>query len=265
VREIRQAYRDLSKLYHPDTTNLSAAIATAKFQQLNEAYATLSSPERRSVYDQKIGYSRVTVVQPLPGLGRSSTQTKYDPSASAYLDPTDRPLSAGEIFALFILGLTFLACLTLAIAIGITRGESVVQPIAEKTPSIQTVNLAHPKPPIAKSAPARVVLPKPSSVAAPSVLHSPSVREPKPSLPPMAPIHLPILEKPMPPKGTIEVVKDQLKMDLSRTAPPESKSAPSLPIQSSSLSTAPAGSSSSPFDPGFSSSPPARLHDTPSL
>ena len=64
VREIRQSYRDLSKLYHPDTTALSAAIATAKFQQLNEAYATLSSPERRTAYDRKIGYSNVPVIQP---------------------------------------------------------------------------------------------------------------------------------------------------------------------------------------------------------
>jgi hypothetical protein len=48
-------------------------------------------------------------------------------NSSAYLDPTDRPLSAGEIFALFILGLTFLGCLLLAIAIGLTRGESAVQ------------------------------------------------------------------------------------------------------------------------------------------
>ena len=47
--EIRRAYRELSKRYHPDTTELPTAIATAKFQQLNEAYATLSNPERRLI------------------------------------------------------------------------------------------------------------------------------------------------------------------------------------------------------------------------
>lgn len=125
VREIRQAYRDLSKLYHPDTTALPAAIATAKFQQLNEAYATLSSPERRSAYDQKIGYSRIPVVQQLPSLNRPQPTM---PLSSAYLDATDRPLSAGEIFALFILGLTFLACLLLAITIGFTKGGVALQP-----------------------------------------------------------------------------------------------------------------------------------------
>lgn len=134
VREIRQTYRELSKLYHPDTTQLPSAIATQKFQQLNEAYATLSNPERRSVYDLKIGYSRVTVVQPLPSLSRPQPRSK---SSSAYLDATDRPLSAGEIFALFILGVTFVGCLILAITIGLTRGDAAFQPIQVQEAIIQ--------------------------------------------------------------------------------------------------------------------------------
>lgn len=139
VREIRQAYRDLSKLYHPDTTSLSATIATAKFQQLNEAYATLSNPERRTLYDRKIGYSTVPVVQSALHAEQKATRTAQ--ASSAYLDPTDRPLSPGEIFALFILGLTFVGCLVLAIAIGITRGEAVLQPITAQTqaPPLETV------------------------------------------------------------------------------------------------------------------------------
>lgn len=138
VQDIRRAYRDLSKLYHPDTTTLPASIATSKFQELNEAYATLSSPERRVIYDQKIGYSRVAVVQTLPSLNQPAA---YRPSSSAYLDPTDRPLSPGELFALFILGVTFIACLILAIAIGITRGETVLQPTtAQTTPTLQATS-----------------------------------------------------------------------------------------------------------------------------
>ncbi len=126
AQQIRQAYRDLSKLYHPDTTALAPATATHKFQQLNEAYATLSNLKRRQAYDQKIGYSRVPVVQPLPSL----RQTARPPAASsAYLDATDRPLSPGEMFAIFILGLTVVGCLVLAIAIGITRGPSVLDPV----------------------------------------------------------------------------------------------------------------------------------------
>jgi hypothetical protein len=140
VREIRQAYRDLSKLYHPDTTALSAAIATTKFQQLNEAYATLSSPERRTAYDRKIGYSSVPVVQPSLRVEQASSAHQAFQSSSAYLDPTDRPLSPGEIFALFILGITFVGCLVLAIAIGITRGEAVLQPLTAHMNAPQQVN-----------------------------------------------------------------------------------------------------------------------------
>lgn len=126
VREIRQAYRELSKLYHPDTTELPTAIATRKFQRLNEAYATLSNPERRTAYDRAIGYSRVVVVRPLPSLHKPN---QPEPKSSAYLDATDRPLSPGELFALFILGVTFVGCLILAIMIGITRGDQAFQPL----------------------------------------------------------------------------------------------------------------------------------------
>ncbi len=140
VREIRQAYRELSKLYHPDTTTLPAAIALTKFQQLNEAYATLSSPEKRTTYDRSIGYSSIPVVQPLPDLHRASTSTYR--SSSAYIDATDRPLSPGEMFALFILGLTFLCCLVLAIAIGLTRGDSIIPPVAaQERPTPQMIRV----------------------------------------------------------------------------------------------------------------------------
>lgn len=125
VQQIRRAYRELSKLYHPDTTKLPPAIALVKFQELNEAYSTLSSPDRRFAYDLRIGYSRVTVIQPLADLHRPASETrKY--RSTAYLDPTDRPLSAGEIFALFILGLTFVACLGLVLVVGVVRGEIVI-------------------------------------------------------------------------------------------------------------------------------------------
>ncbi|MCL1465132.1 J domain-containing protein [Argonema galeatum] len=126
--EIRRSYRELSKRYHPDTTELPQAIATAKFQQLNEAYATLSNPERRLIYDNRIGYSGIPVNGSPPNLDRPVSNKGYE-SSRAYLDPTDRPLSAGEVFALFILLLTFLGCILIAIAIGLTRPETVFQPL----------------------------------------------------------------------------------------------------------------------------------------
>jgi curved DNA-binding protein CbpA len=122
-QQIRRAFRDLSKLYHPDTTDLPAAEATEKFQQLNNAYAILSSPDRRWAYDQQVGYSRISVMQPLESLRQTPATSQRREPANMYLDPTDRPLSAGEIFALFILGLTFIACLALVVTVSLTRGE----------------------------------------------------------------------------------------------------------------------------------------------
>jgi curved DNA-binding protein CbpA len=123
VIDIRRAYRELSKFYHPDTTELPANIATARFQDINAAYATLSNPERRLSYDLKIGYSRFGVIQVPPDLNQS-VHKPYDFSKSGYLDATDRPLSSGEIFVLFILGLTIVGCILLAIAIAVLRGQT---------------------------------------------------------------------------------------------------------------------------------------------
>jgi curved DNA-binding protein CbpA len=142
-QQIRRAYRDRSRLYHPDTTKLPPLLATQKFQRLNEAYGILSSPERRRLYDLSIGYSRWSVVQsqspiaPNPAAMRrtqansatspASVTEQYERTASAYLDATDRPLSPGELFALFILGLTFVGCLMIAIFVGLSQPQSVIQ------------------------------------------------------------------------------------------------------------------------------------------
>ncbi len=117
--EIRRQYRELSKRYHPDTTELPLDVAKGKFQELNEAYATLSNPKRRSLYDLKIGYSPFNVIE------APADEEKYPSSNSAYLDPIERPLSGGEIFVLFILGVTFLGCLILIVVLGLSRSDTI--------------------------------------------------------------------------------------------------------------------------------------------
>ncbi len=123
VIEIRRRYRQLSKQYHPDTTDLPPAQAKAKFQRLNEAYGTLSNPERRSLYDLKIGYSRLNVIQAPKGWEKPGQEMS---SRTAYLDPTDRPLSSGEIFVLFLLGVTFVGCILLVVTVAYLRGETLM-------------------------------------------------------------------------------------------------------------------------------------------
>lgn len=131
LEQIRRAYRLKSKLYHPDTTTLPRDIAIQKFRELNKAYAVLSNPEHRIWYDSQPktfesgGFSN-SIQTPAQRIPKVQT-------SAAGLDPTERPLSPGELFALFLLGVTFLVCLVVAIVLGIARGEMVLHSPARAT------------------------------------------------------------------------------------------------------------------------------------
>lgn len=49
--QIKKAYRTLAKKYHPDM-NPGDKVAEENFKEVNEAYAVLSDPEKKSKYDQ---------------------------------------------------------------------------------------------------------------------------------------------------------------------------------------------------------------------
>lgn len=49
--EIKSAYRRLAKQYHPDK-NPGDEAAAGRFKEIGEAYATLSDPEKKALYDQ---------------------------------------------------------------------------------------------------------------------------------------------------------------------------------------------------------------------
>jgi molecular chaperone DnaJ len=48
--ELKKAYRRLAKQYHPDANKETGA--EARFIEINEAYETLSDPQRRTIYDR---------------------------------------------------------------------------------------------------------------------------------------------------------------------------------------------------------------------
>lgn len=67
--EIKKAYRNLAKQYHPDVNNNEEAVA--RFCEIKEAYDVLSNPEQRARYDIQLKY---TVI---PALS-TSTSPSYE-------------------------------------------------------------------------------------------------------------------------------------------------------------------------------------------
>lgn len=67
--EIRRAYREKAKLYHPDIS--SSAKAHELFSVLNDAYTTLTDSSKRELYDMKLEYYMFQK--------RSNTSTTYTP------------------------------------------------------------------------------------------------------------------------------------------------------------------------------------------
>ena len=112
-QELRQAFRRLSKRYHPDTTDLPAEQAEEVFRHLQQAYLTLSDPERRRLYDVSLR----PVPQPLQSLRVSVPQPV----------PVRRALSGGEWFALLLLGVAVVFSLVLGVGLAWARGTELLR------------------------------------------------------------------------------------------------------------------------------------------
>ncbi|WP_017324393.1 J domain-containing protein [Synechococcus sp. PCC 7336] len=114
IQEIRHAYRDLSKRYHPDISPLAPDIAKQRFQGIHEAYAILTNPTQRALYDGRTGFGTVPIVQiqDPPSNGYPERAEAGRVSAASY-EITRRPLSDSEQFALFTLVVTIALSLAL--------------------------------------------------------------------------------------------------------------------------------------------------------
>lgn len=65
--EIKKAFRQLARKYHPDA-NPNDPSAAEKFKEIGEAYAVLSDPEKRARYDQ-LGHAAFTQAEAAGGAG----------------------------------------------------------------------------------------------------------------------------------------------------------------------------------------------------
>ena len=59
--EITNAKNALAKIYHPDANMHNDIDTTKEMQEILEAYRVLSDPEKRKVYDRKLGGGKARV------------------------------------------------------------------------------------------------------------------------------------------------------------------------------------------------------------
>jgi curved DNA-binding protein CbpA len=100
--QIKDAFRKLAKIYHPDQ-NPNNADADKKFREVKEAYECLSNKVKRSEYDREWLLSGKPIWN--PGLGTSSSTESPDEES--------RTLTRGQLLLVYatVLGLPFAASL----------------------------------------------------------------------------------------------------------------------------------------------------------
>ena len=118
---LRQAFCRLSKDFHPDTTSLPADEAALKFQQVHDAYETLSDPSRRKTYDESLAPK----ISSINRFAENSTLSSNVSSLPVKRIELRRPLSGGELFALVLLVLTFVLSLLIGLVVGLAQGREL--------------------------------------------------------------------------------------------------------------------------------------------
>lgn len=119
--ELRQAFRMLSKRYHPDTTELPAVEAERSFRQLRQAYAVLSDPIARQRYDDELRQEAIVVA-----MAASAAAAAPVNGPASRSEEVRRALSGGEWLALLLLGLALVFSLVLGVGLALARGVEVV-------------------------------------------------------------------------------------------------------------------------------------------
>jgi len=96
--EIRNKFRQLSKMYHPDTTKLDPVQANTLFMRLQDIYDVLSEPEKRQFYDWRLTLEVVQGYKGNEGISGyvvTDTRNQAQQRPDVYVAPIDR-MSPGE-------------------------------------------------------------------------------------------------------------------------------------------------------------------------
>ena len=129
--ELRQAFRQLSKRFHPDTTELPVAEAERAFQQLRQAYAVLSDPATRERYDGELRHAAMvaaaTNLPPTAATMATNPALRARPSGVVRPDGVRRALSGGEWLALLLLGIALVFSLVLGVGLAWLRGAELIE------------------------------------------------------------------------------------------------------------------------------------------
>lgn len=135
TEEIRLAYRQKAKHIHPDVNE--ATDAQNSFQELNEAYITLSDPEKRSIYDnpasaqKEIDITDEELEEILRRRARQNQHFEFGYEPRNQYAPTDYKANekgAWKInFAMLIISLTFIVDLMVFVDIGTATVTSTSQ------------------------------------------------------------------------------------------------------------------------------------------
>ena len=118
--ELRKAFRQLSKLLHPDTTSLPSDEATSQFQKVCEAYDLLSDPVLRANYDLNIEKEKNLISQKKESYLTNIKSVPFSKSLGVR-----RPFSGGELFSLLLLITSIFLSLALGVCIAFLRGGNL--------------------------------------------------------------------------------------------------------------------------------------------
>lgn len=108
--EIKEAYRKLSKKFHPDL-NQNDKYFESRFREIHEAYVILNDPAQRVLYDKNLKKFKSP---PTPGSSSSQQQRTHKPPPGAYYQA--RPSAAAHkinprtgidvLFTIILIGIT---------------------------------------------------------------------------------------------------------------------------------------------------------------